>query len=100
MLAEEIERGDLILTIAYFGFRTAQALHREARRKGVWILEDACQAFLLKGEGPDIDYSLYSPRKIMGAPDGGLLLAHLGNSLPALDPKQAYQLLGRSIDSF
>jgi len=86
-LPEGIERGDLIVTIAYFGFRRAQLLHQEARRKGAWVLEDASQAFFLEGDGQDIDFSLHSPRKITSAPDGGLLLAHFDHSLPSPDLK-------------
>jgi dTDP-4-amino-4,6-dideoxygalactose transaminase len=64
---------DMVLVIHYFGFRNPLA---EALRRSGWpglILEDASHALLTTGLGRDGDGVLYSPRKFLGVPDGGIL---------------------------
>jgi len=69
-------RRDAVLGVDYFGFRPGAAFLAlvEARRDLVWI-EDRAQAFAPGGK-PWGDFVLYSPRKLLGVPDGGLLVAY------------------------
>ncbi len=81
-LAARLAPGDAVLAVDYFGrlppseFR---ALCR-ARPDCHWI-EDRAQA-LSPGEAWG-QYLLYSPRKLVGVPDGGVLVARDGLPLPA-----------------
>lgn len=70
----QLDNRDLVCTIDYFGFRSMPAVKRQAKIQGAWVLEDACQALLTTGVGSDADFVLYSPRKFVGVPDGGLLI--------------------------
>ena len=70
---EEIQARDLVVVIAYFGVPVDSAPILEAKRRGAWVLEDACQAMLSQGVGRYGDFVLFSPRKILGVPEGGIL---------------------------
>lgn len=73
-LARRLEAGDAALAIAYFGRSPPAELRAFAasRRDILWI-EDRAQA--LASDGPSwADVALYSPRKLIGVPDGGLLV--------------------------
>ncbi|MDY6953921.1 MAG: hypothetical protein SWE60_20640, partial [Thermodesulfobacteriota bacterium] len=52
------------------------ALLIEAKERGAWVLEDACQALLSGGLGKRADFVLFSPRKFLGVPDGGILMSN------------------------
>lgn len=75
--------GDLVLVAAYFGLPVAPSVRDfAARRSDLRIVEDRAQAL-----GPGLDpiggWTLYSPRKLLGVADGGLLVAPAGEaSLP------------------
>lgn len=73
---DDLGAGDLLLLIDYFGFPADRKLMQQARAAGAWVLEDACQAFFTRGVGECADFSLYSPRKSVGVPDGGILVSH------------------------
>ncbi|MBP0444119.1 hypothetical protein J8J14_04950 [Roseomonas sp. SSH11] len=89
-LAHHLAPGDAVLVIAYFGQPASAALYRlaEARRDVVWI-EDRAQALW---PGPPLgDAILYSPRKLLGVPDGGYCVvtpngADRAQSLPPQPP--------------
>ena len=68
-----VEAEDMVLVIHYFGF--LNPLARDLRQSGqrCFILEDATQALLTSDIGTDGDGVLYSPRKFLGVPDGGVL---------------------------
>ena len=66
---------DLVLLIAYFGFPSDIRCARSAKERGAWVVEDACQALLSEARNPAADFILFSPRKFLGVPDGGILLA-------------------------
>lgn len=75
-IARGARRGDAVLGIDYFGSSqpaTFLALVKE-RRDLLWI-EDRAQAFAPAGEAWG-DWVLYSPRKVLGVPDGGLLVSY------------------------
>lgn len=67
--------GDIVLLVAHFGLPVAASARAFARRRGdLRIVEDRAQAL-----GPGIPwcggYVLYSPRKLLGVADGGVLVA-------------------------
>jgi len=65
--------GDLVVFIDYFGFSTDRRCMALVKERKAWVLEDACQAMLSKHVGTGTDFVLYSPRKFIGVPDGGIL---------------------------
>jgi len=72
-LAKRLAKGDAVLVIAYFGRPPGLALRQlaQVRRDVTWI-EDRAQALW---PGPAwSDAILYSPRKLLGVPDGGYLV--------------------------
>jgi hypothetical protein len=70
---DEVLHGDLVVVIAYFGFRTNESCVASLRERGARVLEDAAQALLTEGVGTGADFVVYSPRKFLGVPDGGIL---------------------------
>jgi dTDP-4-amino-4,6-dideoxygalactose transaminase len=65
-----VEAGDAVLVVDYFG-RSALA----ERRPDAFVIEDRAQA--LDPDGPPFgDVLLYSPRKLFGVGDGGLLVSN------------------------
>ena len=69
-----VKKGDLVVLIDYFGFPYDRVYAIQAKERGAWVLEDACQALLSEGIGDFADFMLYSPRKWIGVPDGGILV--------------------------
>lgn len=65
--------GDLVILIAYFGFPCDEAVCAQVKQQGAWVLADASQALLSTKIGQSADFVLYSPRKFLGVPDGGIL---------------------------
>ncbi len=69
----DVKINDLVVIIDYFGFPCNQACITSAKAQGAWVLEDASQALLSEEIGQLADYVLFSPRKFLGVPDGGVL---------------------------
>ena len=71
-----VAAGDLVLAVNYFG-RCPGPSWREfvASRPDVFFIEDCAQSFDT-GQSAWGDWRLYSPRKILGVPEGGLLVPH------------------------
>lgn len=69
-----VKKGDLVVLIDYFGFPYDRAYAIQAKERGAWVLEDACQALLSEGIGDFADFVIYSLRKWIGVPDGGVLV--------------------------
>lgn len=71
----EARAGDLVLLVAYFGLPVAPAARALAgRRRDLVVVEDRAQA--LDPALPSCGgYVLYSPRKLLGVADGGILIA-------------------------
>jgi len=78
----EIQENDIVVFIDYFGFNYWLEWGQEARQRGAWVIEDACQAMLNREFCQCSHYVLFSPRKFVGVPDGGILLAQNGAKLP------------------
>lgn len=73
---DSVQPNDLVVVVDYFGFPCAQELKHLAKEQGAWVLEDACQALLSEDVGRFADFVLYSPRKFLGVPDGGILVCN------------------------
>lgn len=69
----EVGFGDVVILIDYFGFPYDHDLGALIMKRGAWVLEDACQALLSVHVGTSSDFVLFSPRKWIGVPDGGIL---------------------------
>lgn len=80
--SDGIADGDLVVVIDHFGFRNSAELFDRLRQRGAIIVEDACQALLTAGTGEGADYVLFSPRKFVGIPDGGVLSSRRLRELP------------------
>jgi dTDP-4-amino-4,6-dideoxygalactose transaminase len=70
---ENIQQGDVVVMIAYFGYPIDEHIACAIKSKGAYVLEDASQALLSDHVGANSDYIVYSPRKFFGLPDGGIL---------------------------
>jgi hypothetical protein len=79
---DEVQADDLVVLIDYFGFPAPADVAAAARARGACVLEDACQALLTEGLGQEADFLVYSPRKFVGVPDGGLLVQTGARPLP------------------
>lgn len=72
---KQIQTGDLIILIDYFGFPLSSKIVDMVKKQGGYVLEDASQALLSKHVGRHSDFVLFSPRKFIGVPDGGILVS-------------------------
>lgn len=70
---DNVQPGDLVVVVDYFGFPCDPLLVTRVRECGAWVLEDACQALLSGEAGRFSDFVIFSPRKFLGIPDGGIL---------------------------
>jgi hypothetical protein len=70
---DKVRSGDLIIFIDYFGFSFDPSLAEGVKKHGGWVLEDASQALLSSHVGEYSDFVVFSPRKFLGVPDGGIL---------------------------
>jgi dTDP-4-amino-4,6-dideoxygalactose transaminase len=68
-----VQEGDLVILIDYFGFACDSSCVIRAKERGAWVLEDASQALLSGDVGRFSDFFVFSPRKFLGIPDGGIL---------------------------
>ena len=74
----QMAAGDLVMVAAYFGRPPGTEVQGFARRRSdLHIVEDRAQA-LASGLTSDKNWILYSPRKLLGVADGGLLVAPAG----------------------
>ena len=78
-LVPSLELGDAVLGVDYFGFPRDEFRRRPAEPANILWIEDRAQA--LDAGTPWGDVVLYSPRKLFGVADGGLLFSN--QSLPA-----------------
>ena len=85
-LARSVRRGDAVLVIDYFGRAAGPGLAALAasRPEVLWI-EDRAQA-MDHGVDPFADVVLYSPRKLIGVGEGGLLVANGALPTPSGPP--------------
>jgi dTDP-4-amino-4,6-dideoxygalactose transaminase len=76
-----VQRGDLVVVIDYFGFPADPYVAERAKEVGALILEDACQALLTSEVGQLSDFVIFSPRKFLGVPEGGILALNRSSAL-------------------
>ena len=72
---DDIQPGDFLLVIHYFGFPFSSTLAEKAHSQGALIIEDASQALFLKQQFFGSTCILYSPRKFLGIPDGAVMVS-------------------------
>lgn len=70
---ERVGKNDAVVHVDYFGRAPTAATINMLRATDAWIIEDATQAMLNDAVGDDADFVLFSPRKFVGVPDGGVL---------------------------
>lgn len=72
VLEPALRSGDVVVAIRYFGRPVGERLRDlAARRQDVVFIEDAAQSL---DYGGFADFRVYSPRKLVGVPDGGVLV--------------------------
>lgn len=71
---DSVQPNDLVVLIDYFGFPSDPYWIKLAKERGARVLEDGCQALLSEEAGRFSDFVLFSPRKFVGVPDGGILV--------------------------
>lgn len=78
-----LQPGDCVVGVDYFGRQPESDFRAivKDRKDVVWV-EDRAQALLPASE-PWADWVLYSPRKLFGVPDGGILVSARGDVAPA-----------------
>lgn len=84
----EIREGDVLVAIDYFGFPYTPQLLQAAQNQGAWLVEDASQALLSEHASQKADFTFYSPRKILGVPDGGILKTSNQQNFPIITLKK------------
>jgi hypothetical protein len=80
----EVQEGDLVIFIDYFGFPYDRHLGAHVKERGAWVLEDAVQALLSPHVGGISDFVIFSFRKWVGVPDGAILRVPEGSPLRKL----------------
>jgi hypothetical protein len=80
-LARELRAGDAVLGVDYFGARSLTLPELAPRFRDVTWIQDRAQA-LWPDPAPWGDYIIYSLRKVVGAPDGGVLVSRGGRVPP------------------
>jgi dTDP-4-amino-4,6-dideoxygalactose transaminase len=73
-----VSAGDLVVLIDYFGFPFAREIAVQLRAQGAVVVGDASQALLSTNAGGDADFTIFSPRKSIGVPDGAVLHVRAG----------------------
>ena len=74
-MLSSVDPGDLAILVDYFGFATDAGLMAALMQAGVLVLHDRSQALLSDSPKVVADFVLYSPRKLIGVADGGILHA-------------------------
>lgn len=69
---DDIVSGDLVILVRFFGLPLDNQLVDALQRRGARVLEDASQVFPTLDDSA-ADFVVYSPRKFVGVPDGGIL---------------------------
>lgn len=79
---DSVEDGDAFLYVNYFGQPRPKAfLDILRKRSAVLRIEDDAHCLDI-GESTPADWQLFSPRKLLGVPDGGIAVVHGTRSLP------------------
>ena len=84
----DVHPGDFVIVIHYFGLPHSSFPACAAKRRGAYIIEDSSQALFLPQQFEESLCVLYSPRKFLGVPDGGVMASkeETGTEALALQP--------------
>lgn len=100
------QRTRAVLVIHHFGFpQPVAAIVEWARSRGLWVIEDCAHAWLSQCEGRPLgtfgDIAVFSPRKSLPLPDGGVLLPGpaVAGEAPPLVPPDWRHCLREFVDS-
>jgi hypothetical protein len=86
VLAASVRPGDILVAVDYFGRAPGTAfLDYVAAQPNVVFVEDSAQA-IDTGTAAWGDWRLFSPRKVIGVPDGGLLVARSAKARAVILP--------------
>lgn len=85
----QVGKQDLVLFIDYFGFESDPEIMRAVKEKAGWVVQDAAQALLSSFERTEADFVLYSPRKYLGIPEGGILQSKCDEDFSSIKLKHA-----------
>lgn len=98
---KNVSKGDMVLIIDYFGFDLFRETMAAVKKKGAWTVQDAAHSLLSTFDRTYADFVLYSPRKLLGVPDGGILQTRCSKDLSSikLSPAPA-DLAMKSIKAF
>ncbi len=99
---KKVKRGDVFLYIDYFGFPFLKEEPSALIAEKAFVIRDCSQSLFFDPSKSSADFTLFSPRKFLGVPDGGILHIKQGTELelPVLKepPFESYfRLLGGSI---
>ncbi|MBI4061616.1 MAG: hypothetical protein HY403_09315 [Elusimicrobia bacterium] len=89
---EDLAGPGALLLVHYFGFPNAAAAAGAAcRRAGLTLIEDAAHVLIPCDGIGSSDWAIYSPRKLLALPSGGLLILpeKAVSQLPAAEPPEA-----------
>lgn len=100
-LQKNLQKGDAALAIDYFGRNPDSAfLEFVAKHSDIHWIEDRAQALqpAAKAWGT---YVLYSPRKLLGVTDGGIIVGNLPTASyePAIEPDTKHHAILRAADA-
>ena len=74
-IQDEFKKGDVVVAVDYFGSLPAASFRQlVAERNDIYWIEDRAHV-LWTSAAPWGTWQLYSPRKLLGVPDGGLLVS-------------------------
>ncbi len=87
VLSRSLREGDCVLAVDYFGCQPEQMFRSfVAQTHEVLWVEDRAQALMPAAE-PWANWVLYSPRKLFGVPDGGIMVHSGGHLKPVAHPE-------------
>jgi dTDP-4-amino-4,6-dideoxygalactose transaminase len=90
--ADAVKPGDMVLGMNYFGRApTRDFLSWLESRPDVVTVEDCAQT-IDTGQPAWGDYRIFSPRKVLGVPDGGIIVPKEGTLPPGLRPSRALDM--------
>ncbi|MFC1761260.1 aminotransferase class V-fold PLP-dependent enzyme [Planctomycetota bacterium] len=70
---DKVKKTDIVLFVDYFGFSPERSIIKHMKDKGCIVVEDAAQSLLSQYKRLYTDYVIFSPRKLLGVPAGGIL---------------------------
>jgi dTDP-4-amino-4,6-dideoxygalactose transaminase len=85
---DDVQAGDLVIFINYFGFINDLEFAKAVKGKNAWVLADSSQALLTEHNDEYYDFVLFSPRKFIGVPDGGILNSTQNKQLEDVELRQ------------